>query len=171
MDLSSVPAHARAGLLAMNAGNPLANLDPKTVCMDVIARYMDGESISKIADGYGLKSTERLYQLLVEHAEDHWKRATTARALARHDTAIRTMEQATDGLSLSRGREVARTAQWELERVCRRIYGTDPPQVNIQVNLGEVGNRIAELEAELLSQRNTGAIASPTTDTNTQVTD
>jgi hypothetical protein len=48
-------------------------------------------------------------------------------------------------LSLSRARERLKAAQWDLERVCRRIYGQDaPPQgvnaVQININLKRVGS-------------------------------
>lgn len=150
MDLSPLPPNTHAGLIAMNGTMPLAGRDYKQVCNEVIERYMDGEAMASIAKSYGLRSTERLYQLLVEHAESDWKKATTARALTRHENAIREMETAPDGLGVSRGREVAKTAQWELERVCRRIYGQDAPAVQINLHLGDVGQRIRDLEGELL---------------------
>jgi hypothetical protein len=51
-------------------------------------------------------------------------------------------------LEVARATNAAKIAQWELERVCRRIYGDAPP-VQVTVNIGDVVGRVAELEREL----------------------
>ena len=78
--------------------------------------------------------------------------------MAEHDKAEESLRQATDGVTVSRGRELARLQQWKLERVLRRIYGQDAPQVVVNLNLGDVGQRIAQLEQEL---RVNAAVLSP----------
>jgi hypothetical protein len=47
------------------------------------------------------------------------------------------MDRAANPLDLARAREQLRGAQWDLERVCRRIYGQDVAQVAqaVQVNI------------------------------------
>ena len=50
-------------------------------------------------------------------------------------------------LSLSRARERLKAAQWDLERICRRIYGQDQAvdasgKVSININLGQSGATI-----------------------------
>jgi hypothetical protein len=149
MDLSNVPDNLKAAVTKRHQNSPLAHLDQKQVAKDVIARYMAGEQIPEISKSYGLKSSERLYQVLVEHAPDEWKKATTAKALARHNNAVERIEEAQDMLSLGRGRELARLAQWELERVCRPIYGQEQVAVQVNINLGDMASRLSELEAEL----------------------
>jgi hypothetical protein len=150
MDLSSVPAHTRAGLMKLHPDGdmPLLGRDRQELCKDIIARYMGGAKMQQIAEELGV-ARAYLYQILIEHADEDWKRATTAKALSRHENAIDGIEAAPDALSLNRAREMARTAQWELERVCRRIYGTDPPQVSININLGDISEQIKALEADL----------------------
>lgn len=148
MDLTNVPDNLKAAVTKRHENSPLAHLDQKQVCKDVIARYMDGAKIEDIAASYGLKSTERLYQVLVEHSPEEWKRATTAKALSRHSEATSRMLEAPDMLSLQRAREVSRLSQWELERVCRSIYGQEPSvQVNISMQSAE--REIEALEQEL----------------------
>lgn len=149
MDLDHVPANARAGLNAMNAKHPLTNVDKGALASKTLQRYIDGTPLETIAQELKV-SRGRLYQILVEHDPDGWRQAKTAQTLVRYDDALNELRDAPDGLELNRAREVIRTAQWHLERVCRRIYGQDAPAVQINVNLGDVSERIRELERELL---------------------
>jgi hypothetical protein len=50
------------------------------------------------------------------------------------------LEEAPDALSLARAREKVRSAQWELERLLRRLYGQDR-EINVNVNL-DLGDRL-----------------------------
>lgn len=112
----------------------LAGSDPKTI----LQRYLSDESTKEIAASYGV-TRQALGQFLLKHAEDDWKAAQVVRALARKESAEDDLETAADGLSLARARERLRAAQWDLERVCRRIYGQDQPPGNvlpIQINIG-----------------------------------
>ena len=46
-------------------------------------------------------------------------------------------------LDLTRAREQLRSAQWDLERVCRRIYGQDQPPAGmnaVQININLRGD-------------------------------
>lgn len=122
------------------------------VAKNAIARYLDGERLQEVADGYGL-SLPRLYAYLLEHQEIDWKTAQVGVAIDRLERAKADLETAQSMQDIARARELAKLAQWDLERVCRRVYGTDPPvQFNINLDLGSVSDRIAELERELLSQ-------------------
>lgn len=135
---------------------PLTHLDPKQVCNTIIQSYLDGKAIKEIAQDLGGVSTERLYQVLTNHAEDDWKQAQTAKALAEYDLAKEGLETAADKISLARAMTQIRTAQWELERVCRRIYGTDAPpsqgQGTLQINITVgSGSNQAQLEPKLVN--------------------
>ena len=66
--------------------------------------------------------------------------AQVIKAMKRKEDAEDLMERADNALDLTRAREQLRSAQWDLERVCRRIYGQDAPPnagagVNININL------------------------------------
>jgi len=148
MDLTNVPEHTKAGLLVMNANTPLAKVDKASLAKECIQRYLDGTDLTVVANEYNV-TRPRLYQILAEHAETEWKSAQAAFALHQYEEAEKDMKIAPDGLTLARAREQVKSAQWKLERVLRRIYGQDAPQVNIQVNLGDIGERIRTLEAEL----------------------
>ena len=116
----------------------LRETDPKLI----LQRYLSDETTEQIAGSYGV-TRQALGQYLLKTAEAEWKDAQVARAIARKEKAEDDLEDATktpDMLSLSRARERLRAAQWDLERVCRRIYGQDaPPQgvnaVQININL------------------------------------
>ena len=41
-----------------------------------------------------------------------------------------------------------KSAQWELEKLMRRIYGQEPPQLHMSIKFGDVGAKIISLERE-----------------------
>lgn len=101
----------------------LKDLDPK----GIIARYLGDERSADIAASLGV-TRSALNQWLLRTCEDDWKEAQVSRALTRKEKAEDAMEDATDPLQLAKARELLKSAQWELERVCRRIYGEDKAQ-------------------------------------------
>ena len=121
----------------------LRDADPKAI----LQRYLSDESTKDIAASYGI-TRQALGQFLLKHAEEEWKDAQVARALARKEQAEDEIERAGDALSLARARELLRAAQWDLERVCRRIYGQDAPvsaqAVQVVINL----RREAEIQRQ-----------------------
>lgn len=116
--------------------NPLKNIKAEYV----LARYLAEESTTEIAQSLGVTRSALNYWLL-EHAESQWKSAQVVKAIKRKEQAEDLLETAADALTIARARELLRAAQWDLERVCRRIYGQDvsPDQlgkVNITLNIG-----------------------------------
>lgn len=160
MDLTDAPQHTRNGLIAMNADKPLTRLygSASEAANALLTRYIDGESIAQIATSLGI-SQERIYILLMAECPDEWKKAQTGKSLAKLENSEAELEIADDGVKVSRAREQARLACWRVERTARHVYGQDPGQVQINLNLGNVGERLRELEQELLQslpeQRNT----------------
>jgi predicted DNA-binding protein YlxM (UPF0122 family) len=128
----------------------LRDQDPKTI----LARYLSDESTKDIAASYGV-TRQALGQYLLKHTEAEWKDAQVARAIARKEQAEDNLEaigakiETADKeqrdrltLSLAHARETLKAAQWDLERVCRRIYGQDvsPDQlgrISITLNIGD----------------------------------
>jgi predicted DNA-binding protein YlxM (UPF0122 family) len=140
----------------------LRDTDPKAI----LQRYLSDESTKEIAKCYGV-TRQALGQYLLKHAESEWKEAQVARAIARKEQAEDDMEsiglriEGADKderdrltLTLSLARERLKAAQWDLERVCRRIYGQDvsPDQlgrISITLNIGDkpldvVGEQVKE---------------------------
>jgi hypothetical protein len=103
----------------------------------VLQRYLSDESTSVIAADYGV-TRQALGQFLLKYAEEDWKEAQVARAIARKEKAEDGLESAQDPLELAKARELLKAAQWDLERVCKRIYGQDQNiNVNVTVDRGE----------------------------------
>ena len=123
------------------AKKPLGHLTPEQrgqIAQQVLDRYMKGEQVADMAPEFGT-SDVTLYAVLLREHQDQWKEVQTARALARLERSQHKLNTASDQLSLARAREEVRAAQWELERLLRRLYGQDAPaniQVPIQINIG-----------------------------------
>lgn len=115
--LENVPEHAKAGLMAMNAGKPIAEhgIQP------ILDRYEAGESVKAIAESLGVKR-QSVYRALV--AQPEWQHYQTAAALVDLEDARESFrdDALRDG-AVPRVREQAKLAQWTLERTARAIYG------------------------------------------------
>jgi hypothetical protein len=131
---------------------PLKKADPK----EVLERVLNEESTKDIAASFGV-TRSALNQWLLETAETEWRAAQVARAYKRKEEAEDEMDTAQDPLSLARARERLKAAQWDLERVCRRIYGQDQQAsggnaVQININLRRE-NATNEVVAEVMPQK------------------
>ena len=114
---------------------PLQSLDPKAI----LERYLGGETSVEIAKSLGVTKQALSFWLLTK-AEDDWRASQLVKAIDRKDRADQMLETADNPLDLTRAREMLRSAQWDLERVCRRVYGQDVSQslanaVQININL------------------------------------
>ena len=113
-----------------NASNipvdPSLAYDPqKLVGVDInqiLTRYLNGETSTQIAKSLNC-TRQGLGYFLRENAEEDWKNAQVIQAIERKEQAEDELGNAIDSLSLARARERLRSAQWELERVCNRIFG------------------------------------------------
>lgn len=146
----------------MNQHVALANVDPR----DVLLRYLSDESTESIAKDYNV-TRQGLGKFLLKHAEQDWKDAQVARAIGRKEKAEDdldkiTQEMMADGSDAPkmlredaqmmtaklRAAEIRlKAAQWDLERVCKRIYGTEqqsnqsPVVINIGIKRGVTINQ------------------------------
>jgi hypothetical protein len=129
---------------------PLKEVNPD----EVLRRVLNEESTKDIAASLGV-TRSALNQWLLNTAEEKWKAAQVIRAHKRKEEAEDEMDTATDALSLARARERLKAAQWDLERVCRRIYGQDvtPDQlgrVSITLNIGSGNSPNIGVEKEVV---------------------
>jgi hypothetical protein len=128
------------------------------IANQVMSRYLMGEQVADMAIEYET-SDVTIYALLLREHEEQWKEIQTARALAKYERlkdevmeAKEAMGVAADALSLARERDRAkaceillRSAQWELERLLRRLYGQDQNiNINVSLDLGERLRRARE---------------------------
>ena len=133
MDLSNVPEHTKVGLLAMNSQDPLSHLSAKTrpdFARSIVSRYLDGEEIEDMASTIGV-TPGRLYQILIEGDSEAWRSAQASKALEAFRSTFKELEGATNGLMLARARETHKSAQWQLEKLLRRLYGDDKTAINV----------------------------------------
>ena len=124
---------------------------------EVINRVLIEESTKDIAASYGV-TRSALNKWLLNSDEEQWKAAQFIRAFKRKEEAEDAMEAAHDALSLARAEKLLRAAQWDLERVCRRIYGQDAPPaganaVQININLrGKPQDVVVEADKSVIEQ-------------------
>ena len=112
----------------------LAHITPA----QIIPRYLADEKVADIASSLGVH-VSALQQWLMNHCEDDWRDAQVARSLTAYEASKEAVARADDSLCLARATVQLKSAQWELERTYRRIYGQDVP-VNsagqITINIG-----------------------------------
>ena len=123
-----------AELAVILGKSPLANVDPKSV----LERYLAEETSAQIASSLGV-TVSALSLFLIKHAEDDWKSSQLIKALKRKEEADTELDTASNALDIARARERLKSAQWDLERVWRRIYGQDQPapgHAAVQINIG-----------------------------------
>lgn len=126
---------------------PLKDVDPEAV----LDRYLAGETGPEIALSLGV-TKQALSHWLISTADQQWRSAQLVKALSRKDEAETLMDRADTPLDLARAREQLRGAQWDLERVCRRIYGQDAPPasvvpVQININMGASQPQVIDITA------------------------
>lgn len=129
---------------------PLKHVDPK----DVLDRYLAGETGPQIALSLGV-TKQALSHWLSNVAESEWKSAQFVKAFSRKEQADELIETASNPLDLARAREMLRSAQWDLERVCRRIYGQDAPTASaaVQVNINLRHKPDTVIDAEVVETK------------------
>ena len=126
---------------------PLSKLDPR----EILERYLAGETGPQIAQSLGV-TKQALSFWLISKGEEDWRAAQLVKAIDRKERADELIETADNALDLTRAREMLRSAQWDLERVCRRIYGQDVPgvssavQININLRRESATNVVVEAE-------------------------
>lgn len=130
------------GAMIRHQGGPIASLpeaDRRVLVAHVLQRALNDERLQDIARDVGVSRTG-LNQAILKYAEDEWKETQVARALTAIESAEDDLEVAPDMLAVARARERLKSAQWKLERLHRRLFGTDAPQTGgsgtITINIG-----------------------------------
>lgn len=105
----------------------------------ILAQYVAGQGTEEIAKELSVSRRQLIYALTTK-APESWKEVVTIRAILRAEEAEDEIDNAKDMLALNKAREKLKSAQWNLEKVCRPIYGQDVPVVSvrpvaIQINL------------------------------------
>jgi len=130
---------------AIGGVHSLSEVNPQAV----VQRYIGGEKISEMAKQYGV-SRIAMYHFLLRLVPDEWMAAQKAKAFAMKEEGEDLIVDAQDPLELGKGREQLRAGQWDLERVDRKNYGRDDPNVTINV-IGDLGERLRRSRERVLN--------------------
>lgn len=107
-----------------------------------------GASVEDVAKQLGLKPQE-VYRWVMEKGGDRWPRIEAARALERLESGERILDRAVDNTEVSRGKAITSNAQWMLERLASRVYGSKQENsgVSITVKLDRSCGGVVEIGA------------------------
>lgn len=141
MSDNTLPVNLGDKNLGAATPGPIARLTPDeraTLLAMVLARAVQDERLADIAADLGVaKST--LHAALLTECEQEWRDVQAARALTALENAEEQLEAARDSLDVARARELVKAAQWRLERLHRRLFGTEHAQSSgapVVVNIG-----------------------------------
>lgn len=159
---------AQGTALSKRPMRDLTEAQRQQIALEVLKAYQQGEEVADLAPNYGV-SDVTLYALLVRDHEEEWKQAQISRAIAKKARADRDLEELRlnlrdeeahhDGVSLARVQQrikiaevQCKRAEWELERVYRRVYGQDAPA------------QLAQIVINVQNMRDMGTVGSQPTD-------
>lgn len=117
---------------------------------DHLAQYLDGKETDEIAKKLGV-SKDRLVYYLASRTPEQWMQIQLARSLKRYEAAEKDLDDARDTVAINKAVSKIKSAQWILERVCRRVYGEvkkEEPQVPVVVNIN-LGRHKQQTEIEI----------------------
>ncbi len=140
------PTRSLNGVAVMNAGKPLAAFEGNAD--EILAVFETGLPIAKVAEKYGV-SHQAMYAFLLRNAPEKWAAASAAQSLVKVEQAAEDLDSASDSVAVARSREVARLAQWNLERMAPRMYGDVKNTAN-GVNIQVVINRDGSADASVI---------------------
>lgn len=121
----ATPAHCEAGLAAIRANGRFIGKsleEQHRILEETLQRALADERLSDIAASFDIPLSTLNYNL-IKFAGDDWRDTQAARALTRLQDAGDKLESAKDVLEVARSRERLKSAQWELEKLLRRLYG------------------------------------------------
>lgn len=130
--------------------NPLSTVSPD----EVLERYLRGETTPQIAESFGV-TRQAISFWLIKTNEEVWKSVQLVKAIELKDRAEELLRSADNALDLARGRELLKASQWDLERVCRRIYGQDQAPGMSKDQLSEL---LLLVSTKMLAERQVNAL-------------
>jgi hypothetical protein len=126
----SLTPQQRGALITNSGKSPIASL-PEDKRKELIAWALDrslnhDERLRDIAPKLGVSKTA-LSQALLKYCEDDWKNIQVAKAWVQVENAEDELETAQDMLAVQRAQHRLKSAQWQLERLHRRLFGQEAP--------------------------------------------
>jgi transposase-like protein len=140
LDKPHIPEKCKAGLMVANADKPLAQYteNPERI----LAQLRGGKSVKTLASEFGISATA-FYAWLVRNCPDEFLAISAGRSLSRIEQAEEDLDTAEDQLAVSKARESARLAQWNLERASKKLYGDSKQEqsgITVQVLIARDGS-------------------------------
>ena len=114
----------------------------------VFAELERGLSVEDVAKELGLKAQE-VYRWVMEKGGDRWPRIAAARALERLEEGEKILDRAVENSEVSRGKAITANAQWMLERLASKVFGSkgEAAGVSIVVKLDRTCGGTVEIGA------------------------
>lgn len=164
LDNEHIPANTKAGLMAMNAMKPLANLPDPSIVID---RLLSGESVKSVADSFNISDTA-VYTWLVRNYPNDLQEIRAGNSLAKLDQCESMLDEPiseetfrVDGVKTNRASAKIRAHQWNLERANRKLFGESKDRIDLNIN--EIRNITVVLPgnsalSQALAQAGTGQV-------------
>lgn len=144
----------RGAMIRHSGQAPIASLpeeDRKQLLRYVIQRAMQDQRIKDVAAEIGVHRTA-LNAALLKYCQEDWQEAQVARAMMNVEDAEQELETAADMPAIARARERLRSAQWQLEKLNRRLFGEEKAQglgqgtvhISIGINRGTVDTQVID---------------------------
>ena len=157
--LAQLSPQQRGALITNSGKSPIASLpevERKAFLQTVLERALNGERQADIARDIGVHQTA-LSQALLKYCEEEWKDVQVARAWANLEAAQDDFEderRTPDMPAIARARERLKSAQWQLERLHRRLFGTEAPthlgqgtvHISIGINRGTDSVQVSDIK-------------------------
>jgi hypothetical protein len=143
---SALTPQQRGAMITNSGKSPIASLpeqERKELLAYVLQRAMQDQRLKDVAEELGVSRTG-LNQALLKYCADDWQELQVARALVTLEDAEQDLETADAMHAVSRAGHRLRSAQWQLEKLHRRLYGEEKAQglgqgtvhINIGINRG-----------------------------------
>jgi AcrR family transcriptional regulator len=143
---TSLTPQQRGAMITNSGKSPIASLPPeerKQLLEYVMQRAYQDMRLKDVAAELGVARTS-LNQALLKYCAEDWQEMQVARSMTVLEDAEQDLETADSMHAVSRAGHRLRAAQWQLEKLHRRLYGEEKAQglgqgtvhINIGINRG-----------------------------------
>jgi AcrR family transcriptional regulator len=142
LPVQALTPQQRGAMITNSGKSPIASLpseERKQLLDYVMQRAYQDMRLKDVAEELGVSRTG-LNQALLKYCQDDWQDMQVARALVTLEDAEQDLETADAMHAVSRAGHRLRSAQWQLEKLSRRLFGQEQTntagQGTININIG-----------------------------------
>jgi AraC-like DNA-binding protein len=142
VDDKALTPQQRGAMITNSGKSPIASLpeeERKQLLQYVMQRAYQDQKLKDVAQELGVARTS-LNQALLKYCADEWQEMQVSRALLNLEDAETDLETADSMHAVSRAGHRLRSAQWQLEKLSRRLFGQEQTntggQGTININIG-----------------------------------